>query len=287
MTPTGSAHLRKPRGACDTHCHVIGPRARFPFAPHRQSDPSPDATVDMLGVMHRQLGIERCVVVQSAVHGTDPSVTLNAVAQAPERMRGVVLLEPSAFADIPRIHGAGIRGIRLNLVRRERETERNRQQLQDLGQLLAPFGWHLLLHMSPRQVVELEPVLATLPVPAVIDHLGRVDPSLGLEQPMLAALLRLLGAGHVWVKIAAVDKLSRQPYPHEDICDVAAMLLRAAPRRVIWGSDWPHPDASGLRGGHVPDDQALADLISRYAPDEALQQLLLVDNPAELYGFTG
>lgn len=277
--------FRMPPDACDTHCHVVGPRARFPFAPERQSDPTADATEEMLAAMHGRIGVSRAVIVQSGLHGTDPAVTLNAVAAGGGRRRGIVLVEPSIpDQELERLHAGGIRGIRHNLAVHRGDLAEPAPLLR-LAERVAGLGWHFLLHMSAAQLIEHADLLRRLAVPILIDHLCRIDPSGGADQPSFRRLLALLATGTVWVKIAAVDKLSQQPYPHRDIAALAAALVRAAPDRVVWGTDWPHPDGRGLRQGLVPDDAALAALIPLYAPDAATQRKLLVDNPARLYGF--
>jgi 2-pyrone-4,6-dicarboxylate lactonase len=271
--------------ACDSHCHIVGPRARFPLARGRQDEAAPDATKEMLRAMHARLGVARAVIVQSALHGTDPAATLDAVASSDGRWRGIILAEPGiADAELQRLHDLGMRGIRHNLVRRNAAGWDEASFLR-LAQRIAGLGWHFLLHMGAEQLLERGDVLRRLPIPIVIDHLGRIDAAGGADQPAMQALLDLLARGRVWVKIAAVDKLSRAPYPHRDIAGLAAALVRAAPERILWGTDWPHPDGRGLRGGAMPDDRCLAALIPLYAEDEASRRKMLVDNPAALYGF--
>jgi predicted TIM-barrel fold metal-dependent hydrolase len=274
-----------PPGACDAHCHIVGPRARFPFAAARDGQTAPDATKEMLRAMHARLGVTRAVIVQSGLHGTDPAATLDAVASSGGAWRGVILAEPTiADATLARLDAAGIRGIRHNLVHQE-SGRWDEAGLRHLAARAAGLGWHFLLHLKAGQLLAQGDFLRRLPIPLVIDHLARLDPRLGPEQPAMHALRALIDSGTVWVKIAAIDKLSRAPYPHRDMAALAAVLLRAAPERIIWGTDWPHPDGRGLRGGAMPDDARLAALIPLFAEDEASRQKLLVDNPAALYGF--
>ena len=269
--------------ACDSHCHVVGPRARFAFAAERADAAAPDATKEMLTALHRRIGVARAVIVQSALHGTDPAVTLDAVAASRGTRRGVVLAaEDISETDLAALDAGGIRGIRHNL---GGAGIRDVAGFRRLAERAAPFGWHFALHMRAEQLVEHAALLRDLAIPILIDHLGRMDARGGTGQPAFRALLGLLESGRGWVKIAAVDKLSREPWPHRDIAAIAAALVRAAPERVIWGTDWPHPDGKGLRGGAMPDDTRLAALVPLYAPDAASQRKLLVDNPAVLYRF--
>jgi 2-pyrone-4,6-dicarboxylate lactonase len=277
--------FRVPSGSCDTHCHLIGPRTLFPFTPARAGDLAADATKAMLATMHQRLGIQRAVIVQSGLHGTDPSVTLDAIATSQGRYRGVVLVEPGIRdRELEVLHAGGIRGIRLNLVPHP-DGPPNPADLVRLADRAANLGWHFLLHLRSEQISMLSGLLRKLRVSLVFDHLGRIDPSRGTSQPAIRRLVEFLADGNCWVKIAAVDKVSRQPYPFPDVAEIAAKLVDAAPDRVIWGSDWPHPDARGLRHGVLPEDEDLVALVPSYAPDAVLQRKLLVENPARLYGF--
>lgn len=274
-----------PSFSCDTHCHLIGPRTLFPFTPARAGDTAADATKAMLAAMHRRLGIERAIIVQSGLHGTDPSVTLDAIASSEGRYRGVALVEPGIKdRELELLHAGGIRGIRHNFVSYP-DGPPNPADLVRLAEQAASLGWHFLLHLRSEQILTLSGLLRMLRVSLVFDHLGRIDPSRGPNQPAVERLLEFVADGNCWVKIAAVDKLSRQPYPFPDVVEIVSKLVGAAPDRVIWGSDWPHPDARGLRHGVIPEDEDLAALIPSYAPNAALQRKLLVENPARLYGF--
>jgi predicted TIM-barrel fold metal-dependent hydrolase len=239
----------------------------------------------MLAAMHRRLGIDRAVIVQSGVHGTDPSVTLDAIASSEGRYRGVALVEPGIKdRELELLHAGGIRGIRHNFVSYP-DGPPNPADLVRLAEQAANLGWHFLLHLRSEHILTLSGLLRTLRVSLVFDHLGRIDPSRGPNQPAVERLLEFVADGNCWVKIAAVDKLSRQPYPFPDVVEIVSKLVDAAPDRVIWGSDWPHPDARGLRHGVIPEDEDLAALIPSYAPNAVLQRKLLVENPARLYGF--
>ena len=277
--------FRFPSLSCDTHCHLVGPPELFPFAAARSGGSEADATKSMLAAMHHQLGVERAVIVQSGVHGTDTSVTLDAIASNPNRYRGIALVDPSVTnCELERLHAGGIRGIRINLLSRS-DAPSHPAGLLSLADRVSDLGWHFLLHLRSEQILELSDLLRNLRIPLVFDHLGRIDPARGWHQPAVKRLLEFLESGSCWVKIAAVDKLSKEPYPFGDIVAIARMLVDAAPDRAIWGTDWPHPDRSGLRRGVVPNDLELAALVPFYAPKAGLQDKLLVENPACLYGF--
>lgn len=278
--------FRFPALSCDTHCHLIGPRVLFPFTAARAADSTEDATKAMLAAMHRRLGIDRAVIVQSGMHGTDPSVTLDAIATSDGRYRGVVLAQPDITdGELERLHAGGIRGIRINLLSHS-EGVRSLADFSHLIERIAALRWHLLLHLRSEQMITASNLLRRLRISVVIDHLGRIDASRGAAQPAVRCLLDLLANGNCWAKIAAVDKLSKQPYPFSDVAEIASKLVDAAPERVIWGTDWPHPDGRGLRRGVTPDDVSLAALIPSYAPNAALQHKVLVETPAHLYGFS-
>jgi 2-pyrone-4,6-dicarboxylate lactonase len=276
--------FRPPFGACDAHCHIVGPLARFPAAAERRGREDQDATLEMLLAKQSRLGLDRAVVVQSGAHGTDPSTLLDALAREPRRLRGVAVVEQDVSRrTLETLHRAGVRGVRETLVHVP-DGQPDPEAFLRLAERIAEFGWSLHLHMRADQIFALRPLLRKTSAPIVIDHLMRLDATKGVRQPEFDALLELVTEG-AWIKIAAVDKLSRRPYPHLDSAEIAARLVAAAPDRAIWGTDWPHPDSRGLRGGAMPDDGALLALAPLYAPDPTNLHKLLVDNPAQLYGF--
>jgi predicted TIM-barrel fold metal-dependent hydrolase len=238
----------------------------------------------MLLAKQSRLGLDRAVVVQSGAHGNDPSALLDALAREPLRLRGVAVVEQNVSRrTLATLHGAGVRGVRETLVRLP-DGPPDPDAFLRFADRIAEFGWSLHLHMRADQIFALRPLLRKASAPIVIDHLMRLDAAKGLRQLEFDALLELVTDG-AWVKIAAVDKLSRRPYPHLDTVEIAARLVVAAPDRAIWGTDWPHPDARGLRGGAMPDDAALLALAPLYAPDPTNLHKLMVENPARLYGF--
>ena len=271
--------LQLPRGSCDSHFHVFGPQQRFPFAPDRSYTPTCDAPMEALFALHRHLGIERGVVVQSAAHGFDNSAAADLLA-ANKNYRGVALLPASAGnAEVNALHAQGFRGVRFHYMG-HLGTGDPIDDVLAMAKRLADIGWHLQIHMDGPRIAELSPALARSPVPVVIDHMGRVDASKGLDHPDFRALLSLLRHEHVWVKVSGSERISRKRSPWPDAAPFARKLVAEFGDRVVWGTDWPHPNLDA-----VPDDGDLVDLIGEMAPGEAERRALLVDNPRRLYGF--
>jgi 2-pyrone-4,6-dicarboxylate lactonase len=270
--------LRLPPGSWDTHFHVLGPKDRFPFAPTTTIDPG-DATKEMMLALHAMLGIERGVIVQSAVHGMDNRVVEDALAALSGNYLGVALLPPSVDVDeLRRLDQLGFRAVRYNFMRHLHQSA-TIEEVMALTPRLADIGWHLQVHMEGALLADMAPMLARSPVPVVIDHIGRVDAGLGLDQPPFQTLLRLMRDEKFWVKVSGCDRITRAGPPYADAVPFARELVAAFPDRVVWGSDWPHPHHKGP----VPDDGELVDLIAEIAPTPALQQALMVDNPRRLY----
>jgi predicted TIM-barrel fold metal-dependent hydrolase len=269
-----------PPGACDAHCHVFGPAGRFPFSPGRSYTP-PDAGVDDLARLHARLGVSRAVLVQASCHGTDNAALLDALRRAGGRYAGVAMIDDATTdAELDELHAAGVRGTRVNFVAHlggapdlaafERTVAR-----------VAPRGWHVVLHFDATDLPTHAALLDRLPCPYVIDHMARVDATAGLDQAPFQALLRLLGDERCWVKVSGAERLTATgPPPYDDVVPYARALIEAAPDRVLWGTDWPHPNVR-----HMPDDGDLVDLVAEFAPDETTRHRLLVHNPARLYDF--
>jgi len=272
--------LTLPPGACDTHCHVFGPVDRFPYAPEATYRPA-EAPKEKLFALHDMLGIERAVIVQSGCHGFDNSVTADAIASRPGRCLGVALLPPVVTdEEIARHDRLGFRAIRFNYMAHLRSGA-STDELAALAARLERFGWYLLIHMQADLIEEMAPSLAALPVPVVVDHMGRIDASAGLEQAPFKALMRLLEHEHVWVKVSGAERASRQDPPYRDGVEFARRLVETFPDRVLWGTDWPHPNFRAA----PPDDGLLTDLLACIAPSEESRQRLLVENPMTLYRF--
>ena len=272
--------LQLPRGACDTHFHVFGPQSRFPFAPERSYTPTCDAPKETLFALHKHLGIERGVVVQSAAHGFDNSAAADLIAARPQRYRGVALVRAATSTlELARLHAQGFRGARFHYMDHLGSGDPIDAVLA-MAPRLADIGWHLQIHLAGARIAELSPALKRSPVPVVIDHMGRIDASRGTQSPEFQALLALMQAKHVWVKVSGAERISRDSAPWRDAVPFGRKLVAEFGDRTLWGTDWPHPNLA-----FVPDDGDLADLIGDYAPSEAERQRLLVDNPQRLYGF--
>lgn len=277
-------HTRKPRFqmpalACDTHAHVFGPQARFPFSPERSYTPE-DCTVEQYAALLQTLGIERKVVVHGGAHGTDNRATLDAIARLGPSARGVAVIRPGlGRSELQRLHLGGMRGCRLSTVVR---GGAGFEHLEALASETFELGWHLVLHFKHSQeLVALAPRLRALPNPFVLDHLGHVLGSEGVDAPGLRALMDLLETDRCWVKLASLYRSSSQPYPHQDMLPMIHRVAAARPDRLLWGSNWPHP----IHTGAMPNDGDLVDLIPLWTPEPAVQQQMLVSNPARLYGF--
>ena len=281
MAKPSKPKLKLPPGACDAHVHVFGPGARFPYEPGRATTPG-DAPKETLFALHDFLGFERCVIVHTAAHGFDNSATADALAAKGGAYRGIALVPTTiSDAELKALDAAGFRGARFHYMRHLKQAALIDDAIA-FGKRLAPLGWHLQIHMEAELIAELSPALRRSPVPVVIDHMARVDASLGLDQPHFNALLRLLGDRNVWVKVSGADRITRQGPPYADAVPFARKLLDVAGDRAVWGLDWPHPNHQGP----MPDDGQLVDLIGEIAPGETARQMLLVGNPQRLYRFT-
>ena len=270
--------LRLPPGSWDTHCHVLGPTDKYPFAATTTINPA-DAPKETLFALHAMLGIERCVIVQTATHGMDNRVTEDALAAKGGSYLGVALLPTTVSdAELRRLDGRGFHGVRFNFMRHLHQAA-TLDEVMALTPRLADIGWHLQVHMDGAFIADMAAALARSPVPVVIDHIGRVDAGLGLEQEPFQHLLRLMQNDKFWVKVSGCDRISRTGPPYADAVPFARKLVTEFPDRVVWGTDWPHPHHKGP----VPDEGQLVDLIAEMAPTDELRRKLMVDNPRRLY----
>jgi len=275
-TPT----LRLPARSCDAHCHVFGPQAVFPYAPDARFRPA-DAPKERLFALHERLGIGTCVVVQSGCHGFDNSVVADALAARPGTYRGVALLPADVgTATLETLDAQGFRAVRFNFMAHLAQSA-GIEEVIAMGPRLQPLGWHLQLHFDSALLGELMPAMRRTVVPVVIDHMARIDAAQGMDQPVIQHLLALMEDDRFWVKVSGCDRSSGLGPPYADAVGLARVLMARFPDRVLWGTDWPHPN----HAGPVPDDGALVDLIAQIAPTAAAQQALLVDNPQRLYRF--
>lgn len=270
-----------PPGAWDTHFHVFGPRSRFPYSPKRKYTP-PDAPLEDYLVLAARLGIARGVCVHPNLHGPDNAVTLDALRRSDGRFVGIVKLdEHASFEALRQMDAAGIRGVRFAF-NPEHGGELDRSLLARVSTWCAELGWCLDLHMAADALPELADAIARLPVPVVLDHMGRIDPAGGLEQHAFRVLLELARLPHVWVKLTGADRITRVGPPYADVVPFARRLVDTAPDRVIWGTDWPH---SGVFDEHrMPDDADLVALTFAMASTGQRHRALLVDNPTRLFG---
>jgi predicted TIM-barrel fold metal-dependent hydrolase len=277
MSTSREPRQKAPALTCDCHFHIFGPYDRFPLSAGRTYNPPP-ALVPSYLEMAEKLGIQRMVVVQASVSGTDNAVTLDAVRQfGLHRARGVAVIDDS-FDDaaLRALHDQGIRGARFNMVSGNGTPE---DQLEALARRLAPLGWHIQIYAEGEKLEAVAPLLARLPVEVVIDHAGGVKADLGIAHPQFQALLRLLDSGRAWVKVCSY-RVSAKGQPWDDTGANVAALVRAAPERCVWGTDWPHPQMEP-----TPEAGGQLDLFMEWVPDPALRQRILVDNAAQLYGF--
>lgn len=278
---TRTPAYQMPAGACDAHCHVFGPGNIFPYAPERKYTP-PDAPQEQLARLHAKLGIERAVIVQASCHGTDNSAMLDAIAASAGRYRGVCNARGTfSDEDFERLHRGGIRGVRFNFVKHlggAPDLERMRAMLARV----APLGWHVEWHFDAGDMLEYNSLFDEMPLPIVLDHMGRVPVADGLQQKPFQILLRKLGDHkNLWVKISGAERISRTGPPFADAVPFARALVEVAEDRIIWGTDWPHPNIAGI----MPNDGDLVDLLPQMIADETTRHKVLVDNPARLFGF--
>lgn len=268
--------------ACDSHMHIFD--ARFSPSPHWPRTP-PDAPVAAYRQLQQRLGTQRAVVVTPSTYGTDNACTLDALDQLGESARGVaVVAQDVSDAELDRLHTRRVRGLRVNFVSPQSWGETTPEMLTTLARKAARLpGWHIQVFMHPEQIVALEPVLQALPVPLVIDHLGRIDPAQGPSAEACGVLRRLLDGGNTWVKLSGAYMRSTVHGPsYADTLPLGRTLVQAAPDCLVWGSDWPHTtEAAG-----TVNDADLVDLLRAWSGSDAAMDRILVDNPARLYGFS-
>ncbi len=269
--------FKLPPGSCDAHCHVFGPGAIFPYAPNRRYTPE-DAPKEMLRALHDHLGIDRAVIVQASCHGIDNAAMLDCIASDPKRYRGVAIVNDDfTEADYDKLHAGGVRGVRFNFVKHLGGTP-DMAVFNRVMDRVKGRGWHVVLHMDAPDIVPLSEMMKKLPLPFVVDHMGRVPSAAGVDQPPLRALLELAKRDNCWIKVCGSERISVPPYAAA--VPIAHAIVAASPTRVLWGTDFPHPNAT-----HEADEGDLVDLVPQFVADPAAQKLLLVDNPAKLYGF--
>ncbi len=272
-----------PPGAIDAHCHVFGPMAQFPFSASARYLPE-DAGPEILFALRDHLGFSRNVIVQASCHGTDNAATLNAIAKSHGKARGVAVVDPAiSESGLDALHEAGIRGIRFNFLKRLVDDAPKDRFLEVSRRL--PVGWHVVVYFEADILEEMRPFLDAIPVPLVIDHMGRPDVTQGPDGADMQAFRRLLDSRpDIWFKATCPDRLDpaigrRGGDPWDAFAIAVAPLVADYSDRALWGTDWPHPNMQDA----VPDDGHLVDMIPRIAPNQNLQYKLLIANPMRLY----
>jgi D-galactarolactone isomerase len=275
---TDRPNSKAPADACDCHMHIYD--ARFPTAPGAAMRPA-DARVDDYRRLQKRIGTTRNVIVTPSTYGTDNRVTLDAMAQFGTTTRGVAVVDTGVTdVELKRLADQGVRGIRFNLVQAGATTA---DMIEPLSRRVDALGWHVQIHMLGDQIVELEPLLHRLSAPIVFDHLGRLPQPAGTRHPAFAVIRRLIDKGRTWVKLSgAYQDTTMGPPSYADTGDVARAYVEAAPERMVWASDWPHPTQ---KDDDKANDAVLFDLLAQWAPSEAQRHRILVENPATLYGF--
>jgi D-galactarolactone isomerase len=274
---TEAPKLRAPANACDCHMHIYD--ARFPVAPNATLRP-PDALVPDYKLLQKRIGTTRNVVVTPSTYGTDNRVTLEAIQQLGSTARGVAVVDTSVSdAELKRMHDLGIRGIRFNLVQAGATTV---EMIEPLSKRVNDLGWHIQIHMKGQQIAGIEDVLLRVASPIVFDHLGRLAQPNALDDPGFKTISKLIDKGRTWVKLSGAYQDSKVGAPsYSDTVPVARAYVKAAPQRMVWATDWPHPTEKEKK----PDDAVLFDLLAEWVPDAAVRTDILVQNPEVLYGF--
>ncbi|HSE01758.1 MAG TPA: amidohydrolase family protein [Burkholderiales bacterium] len=266
-----------PPRACDGHCHIFGPADRFPYAPERRYTPQ-DAGRETLAALHRRLGLERAVLVQASCHGTDNRAMVDAMKWSKGAWRGVAMVTMDVTdRELAGLHEAGVRGVRFNFVAHLGGAP-DLKNVEAVIARVTPLGWHIQLHLDAEDIETYRGFLNRLRVPFIIDHMGRVEAKHGLDQKPFRHLLELMKNELAWIKVSGPERISSSGKPFHDAIPFARALIAAAPDRVLWGTDFPHPNVKWM-----PNDGELVDLFAIMAEDEPTRKKILVDNPARLY----
>jgi 2-pyrone-4,6-dicarboxylate lactonase len=278
--------FRLPEGTVDAHCHVFGPQNEFPFAPERKYTPC-DASKDQLFALRDHLGVTRNVIVQATCHGADNSAMVDAVRAADGRARGIATVRPDVGdGELRALDAAGVRGVRFNFVKRLVDAS-PKEDLSTIAKKIAPLGWHVVLYFEAADLPELEDFFGELPVPLVIDHMGRPDVTKPVDGPEFERFLAFADRNDVHVKVSCPERLTvtgppaldGERHAYTDVVPFARRVVTEFPDRVLWGTDWPHPNLTN----HMPDDGLLVDYVPHIAETHELRRKLLVDNPMRLY----
>lgn len=268
-----------PPGAVDAHCHVFGPADKFPYAPERKYTPC-DAPKEKLFELRDYLGFERNVIVQATCHGKDNRALVDALKAAGDKARGIATVGPDIEMDeLKAMDEAGVRGVRFNFVKRLVDST-PKEVFLGIADKIAKLGWHIVVYFEAQDLEELVPFLKQLPTIIVVDHMGRPDVTKGVDHPDFQRFVDLMAeVDTIWTKVTCPERLTVAGPPYDDVVPFGRKLVETFPDRVIWGTDWPHPNMKS----HMPDDGKLVDFIPRIAETEEAQRKLLVDNPMRLY----
>jgi 2-pyrone-4,6-dicarboxylate lactonase len=271
--------FKPPAGAVDAHCHVFGPERRFPYAPERKYTPC-DAPKEKLFALRDYLGLDKNVIVQASCHGRDNAALIDAMESSAGRARGIAVVgEEVADAELKAMDRAGVRGVRFNFVKRLVDFT-PRDVLERIARRIAPLGWHIVVYFEMPDLPELEPFFTALPTTVVVDHMGTPNVRKGVDDPENQRFVRMLeNHRNVWTKVTCPERMTVAGAPYDDVVPFGRLLVERFPDRVLWGTDWPHPNMKK----EAPDDGVLVGVIPKIAPSAGEQQALLVDNPMRLY----
>ena len=271
--------FKLPKGAVDSHCHVFGPGRIFPYSEARKYTPC-DASKEQLFALRDYLGFERNVIVQASCHGKNNDALVDTLKAAGELARGVAVVSPDITdKELEEMHVAGVRAVRFNFVKRLVDST-PREVFLKIAERVAKLGWHIVVYFEAPDLEELVPFLKQLPTTIVVDHMGRPDVSNDVEHPDFQRFIQMMEENsNIWTKVTCPERLTVAGPPYDDVVEFGKTLVQRFPDRVLWGTDWPHPNMKS----HVPDDGNLVDFIPRIAPNKDQQIKLLVDNPMRLY----
>ena len=270
---------KPPAGAVDAHCHVFGPESRFPYAAERKYTPC-DAPKEKLFALRDFLGFDKNVIVQASCHSKDNRAMVDALENSNNRAKGVAFVgEEVSDRELQAMDRAGVCGVRFNFVKRLVDFT-PRDVLQRIASRVAPLGWHIVVYFEMPDLPELEPFFTSLPTTVVVDHMGVPSVSKGVDDPENRRFIRLLEKHrNFWSKVTCPERMTLAGPPYDDVVPFGRTLVESFPDRVLWGTDWPHPNMRK----EAPDDGVLVDMIPKFAPTTALQEQLLVGNPTRLY----
>lgn len=278
---TGTPAERPPPGSCDCQFHVYGDPAVYPMIPTRYYEPPRAGTIENAIRMHRTLGFDRGIIVHPSVYGQDHRLLYDMLAQYPNYRGTAIVDESVSDAELRALDAAGVRGVRFNFSRQWGKVMED-LPFERFADRLGALGWHVKVRTKGAEILEHEALFRRLAVTTVIDHLGHLDCSRGVDQPAVQLIDELLSRENWWIKVSNADRFSKAGYPWNDALPIAQTFIKTAPDRVIWGTDWPHVNYPKP----VPNDVEMYELFCRYTPDREIRRKILVDNPARLYGFT-